>query len=663
MSEIELSREEDSVSSLANLAIKDGLITFAGINSSPADVAAGKNEHLRSFKVNYPARRRSLREDTPRSNGIGMIGKAALFSHSGPKSEVYQRIIRLSPVLRRDTPSKRIGAVATGLGGTNNEIVVFDATFSDPAASHIIQRIMMPAGGKEEAADLAITELQKELFSLVYCTDYDVYATAISYDFEREKPRGTLSEPRAVYTIPQPHAASKPVRPTFRALRFLTPEYLLLLMNLPGRTGAELLILRLFPSTAGEIVARKALPKRMKAATGLDVCVFDADAKTGERQIAVAVVGQDISVEVMTIDYLGTKENAMSKFRHFITLRDVHPHQITGVVFSPFQAPRSSSGSGGNSAGSGSSSNSNSNGRNSKPASRPSTPVEKGPQYLRLATVSVGNTVVVDHFQLTEVSSAAPPPGTVRHILSSARARLLYSSSVVILVSVIALVSAILLQAVLGASSSSSQPGPAASLSIQDSIRSLIYGPKPPSAFSASSSYSSSPSILDANNNDNNIIPLRTLLSQRLTNPDNKNNNNQQQAIVLRPRTGTNPNSDADADSQITAEIHADLDAFVAARKAKAEADAAAEAKAKQASNNANNANANQMPLVDGNDGNDGNDDDSEDSNASNALLKTWDELAEHERAWWTARLLEAGVWAAEGEGGEEVLRGVFFGG
>ena len=642
MSEIELSRDEDSVSSLANLAIKDGLITFAGVNSAPSDIASGKNEHLRSFKINYPAKRRHSQERAQAS--IGMVGKAALFSPGGPKSEVYQRIIRLSPVQRRDTPSKRIGAVATGLGGLKNEVVVFDATFSEPAASHVIQRIV-PAGG-DEAADLAITELQKELFSLVYCTDHDVYATAISYDFELEKPRGALSDPRAVYTIPHPHAASKSARPTFRALRFLTSEYLLLLTNLPGRTGVELLVLRLFPSTAGEIVARKVLPKRMKAATGLDVCMLDADAKTGARQIVVAVVGQDITVEVMTIDYLGTKENAMGKFYKFVTLRDVHPHQMTGVVFSPFQAPRSSSS------------------RSDKPTSRPSTPVEKEPQFLRLATVSMGNTVVVDHFQLTEIS--ASPAGSVRHVLSTARARFMYSSSVVLLVSAIALVSAVIIQAVLGASSGTSD----GTLSVQDGIRSLLYGPGSGLLTSASSSSSSSlsiPSSAPSNSYPASSQPslmdtdtqLRTLLSQRLLNSQTQQNP-QQQAIVLRPHTGTKPSSNIEG--QIAAEIHADLDAFTRANTARSEAKAKAKAKLAQ---KATTQKFNPKSTADDNnkgdndrDENDGNVTDDED-NDSEALLKSWDELSEHDRGWWTERLREAGAWVADE--GEAVLKGVFF--
>ena len=649
MGELELSRDEDSVSSLAHLAVKDGLITFAGINSAPSDVASGKNEHLRSYRINYPTKRRSSQaqaqgqgqgQEQPEGN-IGLIGKAALFAKTGPKSEVYQRIIRLSPVQRRDTPSKRIGAVATGLGGTKNEVVVFDATFSEPAASHVIQRIT-PAGG-EEAADLAITELRKELFSLVFCTEHDVYATTINYDFEIEKPRGALSDRRAVYTIPHSRSASKPGRPVFRALRFLTSEYLLLLSNLPSRTGAELLLLRLFPSAAGEIVARKLLPKRMKAATGLDVCVLDADAKTGARQIVVAVVGQDVTVEVMTIDYLGTKENAMGKFYNFATLRDVHPHQMTGVVFSPFQAPRSSS------------SNGNSSNGKEKSTGRPTTPVEKAPQFLRLATVSMGNTVVVDHFELSEVP--ASPPGSIRYVLSTARSRFLYSSSIVLLVSAIALVSAVLLQAMLGASSGT----PGGTLSVQDSIRSLLHGPRAafsasaslpsPSSSSSPSSISSQPSNRDADTN----IPLRTLLSQRLLNSQSQEQQQQQQAIVLRPRTGTNPSSNVEG--QIAAEIHADLDAFTRANTARTEARAAA-AKAKAQAKAKARANAKAKAKDVEVDEDDGNVTDDED-NDREALLKSWDDLSEHERGWWTERLKEAGAWMVEE--GEAVLKGVFF--
>ncbi|KAK6405468.1 hypothetical protein LTR95_018760, partial [Oleoguttula sp. CCFEE 5521] len=61
--EVDLSRDEDSVQSLASLATKDGLITFAGVNSSQAEQNAGKNEHLRSFEIKYPPRKKQKTED------------------------------------------------------------------------------------------------------------------------------------------------------------------------------------------------------------------------------------------------------------------------------------------------------------------------------------------------------------------------------------------------------------------------------------------------------------------------------------------------------------------------------------------------------------------------------------------------------------------------
>ncbi|KAH0411103.1 eukaryotic translation initiation factor 3 subunit D, partial [Aureobasidium melanogenum] len=117
--EIELSSEEDSITSLATLASKDGLITLAGINSSEADQKAGKNEHLRTFDIRYPKKKQTSdekQEGEAQDGSISFVGKASLFQPAtGPKPETYQRVLRLSPTYKRDSPNKRIGAVATGL--------------------------------------------------------------------------------------------------------------------------------------------------------------------------------------------------------------------------------------------------------------------------------------------------------------------------------------------------------------------------------------------------------------------------------------------------------------------------------------------------------------------------------------------------------------------
>ncbi|KAH0177230.1 hypothetical protein KCU86_g15640, partial [Aureobasidium melanogenum] len=115
--EIELSSEEDSITSLATLASKDGLITLAGINSSEADQKAGKNEHLRTFDIKYPKKKQASeekQEGEAQDGSISFVGKASLFQPAtGPKPETYQRVLRLSPTYKRDSPNKRIGAVAT----------------------------------------------------------------------------------------------------------------------------------------------------------------------------------------------------------------------------------------------------------------------------------------------------------------------------------------------------------------------------------------------------------------------------------------------------------------------------------------------------------------------------------------------------------------------
>ncbi|KAI7122425.1 hypothetical protein KC316_g18136, partial [Hortaea werneckii] len=138
--EIQLSRDEDSVQSLGNLATKDGLITFAGINSSQAQQNAGVNEHLRSFDVKYPPRKKQKTEraDDNEQGEILLIGQRSLFKpSSATKKETYQRLLRLSPAKKRDSGSKRLGAVATGMA-EENEVIVFNATNATPDKEDIV---------------------------------------------------------------------------------------------------------------------------------------------------------------------------------------------------------------------------------------------------------------------------------------------------------------------------------------------------------------------------------------------------------------------------------------------------------------------------------------------------------------------------------------------
>ncbi|KAK1056837.1 hypothetical protein LTR33_013794, partial [Friedmanniomyces endolithicus] len=337
--ELDLSRDEDSVQSLGSLATRDGLITFAGINSSQADQNAGKNEHLRSFELKYPPRKRQRTDisDGDEKGKIEGMGKRSLFKRStAPKSETYQRGLRLSPAQKRETGSKRIGAAATGMA-KDSEIVVFDATSATPQDSDIITRIDLPEG--DEAADMDIAEPETSEFSLAYCTDYDIYEQTYKYDFTAKKAEKTPNGPRRVHQMPYPDAAnaSPKSRSKFRCVRFLNSQNLVTLSNKSNKSGAEFRIFHLYPTGPATLLLTKSLPSRIKSAVSMDVCALDAD-KSGNQQVAIAVAGSDISIEIYVTNYQRATDT-LSPFRSYVTLRDVHQHQMTKLCFSPFHSP------------------------------------------------------------------------------------------------------------------------------------------------------------------------------------------------------------------------------------------------------------------------------------------------------------------------------------
>ncbi|EMC97135.1 hypothetical protein BAUCODRAFT_32874 [Baudoinia panamericana UAMH 10762] len=430
--EVELSRDEDSVQSLANLATKDGLIVFAGINGSQANQNAGKNEHLRSFDVKYPPRKKQRTEkDGAEPKGeIKQIGKRSLFrSAKADKSETYQRILRLSPAHKRESGSKRIGAVATGMA-KSNEIVVFSATSATPSDSDVIARIDLPEDA--EATDLDIVETDESVFSMAYCTDYDIYEQSYKYNFGSKKVEKTPNGPRRVQSMPYPDAKQDPKsRSKYRCLRFLNGQSLVALANKPNKSGAELQIIHLYPTGPASIQLQKTLPSHIRQSVSMDVCALDAD-KNGNCQVIVAIASQDISIEVYVTNYQAATDT-FSPFKHYLILRDVHQHQMTKICFSPFHSPlRAEDPENGAKDASG-----------KEPPRKAETMMHPGPQYVRLASVSYGNTVVVDTFPL---SPFEPKDKHSRYVLNHPSDERFTQISFIVVISLVVLVAAFLIQ-------------------------------------------------------------------------------------------------------------------------------------------------------------------------------------------------------------------------
>jgi hypothetical protein len=366
---VELSRDEDSVTSLAVVhSSETAAIVLAGINSSTADQQSGKNEHLRSFRLGYPPRR-SQNEEADKQEERGAtkagietaaLGKASLFTPATtPKKETYQRLLRLSRT--NDDPGPRLGAIATGLAPAG-EIVVFDPTTDSPGPGDVRKRIQLTQG--EEAADLDLVQSGEGVCLVAYCTDYDVYVSKVYFNSKAKD-----SEPRFVHGTPHPDVfATAGQRPTFRSLRFLTPTLIILLQNLPGRSGAQVLLLEL-PGTEelGVVVLRKVLHRSIKSASALATTLLPAAHPSQNVQHAMAIAGQDISITVLTLDHLPGSSGPL-KLRTHTLLRNVHPLQMTALALSTFLPP-------------------------SDPSNAP-------PQYLKLASTSMSSTVIVHTFPL-----------------------------------------------------------------------------------------------------------------------------------------------------------------------------------------------------------------------------------------------------------------------
>ena len=383
--DIDLSRDEDSVTSLAVAQSTDTSLTaFAGINSSSADQKAGKNEHFRSFRLHHPAKKSLVETEKGKDSPVQAAGKTEALGRTSffkqptaSNKEAYQRKTRLSPAKKNQT---RISAISTGLS-KQNEIVVLRAVAS-PQQSDEIVRISME---ENEVADLDIRPPEEDStnFLLAFCTDYDVFAQPIS-----NQKAGTSAEAKLLYSIPATdRSANSAVKPKFRSLRFLSPRHLLLVQNLPQKSGTELLILSL--GEEAEEFAAITFQKRLsltKAAVALDVCQL-TKSPSGDYQSIIAVAGHTGTIEMLSIEH--SPQKGLGAFKPYQSFKDVHQGPITELTFSKYLGP--------------------------------DTPVstDAPTQTVKLASVSAGQTVVVHTFPL----QSYPPPSakntTPRYVLAS----------------------------------------------------------------------------------------------------------------------------------------------------------------------------------------------------------------------------------------------------
>ncbi|KAK0630815.1 hypothetical protein B0T17DRAFT_529384 [Bombardia bombarda] len=385
VSELDLSRDEDSVNTLAvGPRRKNALTIYAGINSSEASIKKGKNEHFRVFGVDPTPKAKST--SAPK---ITELSRSTLFSSKDP--EAYQRVLRISPPFPE--PSRQVGAVATGLA-KDPQITIFDIPFT--SADGVTPKLRGEIEPAKEAMDLDLLQTGDDEWQLVYCNDYEIYTKDIGG-------KGNKDAPTCVFTMP--HNDS---RPSFRSIRYLSPTFVLAVANLPKAGGVVLQGFRLPKPEQGQAgTARLALsahlPTSVARATGMAVRGLSPraspSAKQENSQFVVAVTGQDSSITIYTLNHQVMGDiNLINRLYPVTTIKAVHPGPISGIAFSRFVPP---------------------------PPSSSKTPTPTPKPTLKLASIgSMGNTCVVHTLPLkkivessstTTTTSASP---TTRYILA-----------------------------------------------------------------------------------------------------------------------------------------------------------------------------------------------------------------------------------------------------
>ncbi|ODA80149.1 hypothetical protein RJ55_03107 [Drechmeria coniospora] len=393
---IDLPRDEDCVMSLA-LAGRKSKSTqiLAGVNSSPAEMAKGINQHLRTLVVESSKSRASA---GVKAAGLTVreLSRTALFEKPSP--DAYQRRLRLAGTT---------GVVSTGMGN-EPQIAVFDTAGGQPRAKGVVELA-------QEAEDVDVVQTGQASFQLAFCHKYELHVLNIS----KKK-----AEPELIFTMPDDDGGARPV---FRSLRYLTPEFILAVANLPGRSGVLIQCLRL-PAAGREragMAATARIPRKMSASALAVVNLAPGStswARAGNTQFLIAVAGNDSSISLYGLEHKASNLlHLLSGLDPICTLKDVHVGgNITGVAFSRFVTPKT----------------------------------HTRQQSVRLASISMQKTVVMHSIPLRKQVETAPARGkdaaapTVRYV-SSMKPRAPSSRPLVAVLTLFVLIMAMVGQAVM----------------------------------------------------------------------------------------------------------------------------------------------------------------------------------------------------------------------
>lgn len=288
---------------------------YAGVNSSPASILKGNNEHLRSIVMEQSKSRASVGLKTPTVK-LAEMSRTSIFSKGDP--EEYQRLLRVAG---------KMGVAASALGKEPG-LAVFEVNGTSLKPKGVLE---LP----REAEDLDIIQTGDDEWQVAYCYKFQVFTINIGKE---------VSDPEEIWVTPE-----ESPRPAFRSIRYLSKDFLLAAVNLPSRSGVLLHGYRLPSKGKPARLAVSARISRNISATALSVTNLNLPSEPGlplgDTQFLVAVASNDSSVSLFGLEhYSSASIDLIRKLYPLCTLKDVHSgSSITGLAFSTFVPPKTHS--------------------------------------------------------------------------------------------------------------------------------------------------------------------------------------------------------------------------------------------------------------------------------------------------------------------------------
>lgn len=336
---------------------------YAGINSSPAELTKGKNEHLRTFAIETAKTRQSSGNKLSAAK-ISELSRSAMFTNQDQGT--FQRLLRVAG---------GVGVAATAMGN-ESQLAVFEAAGASPKVKGVME---LP----QDAEDLDLIQTSDNEFQLAFCYKYELHVVNIGKE---------SSNPELLYTMPEENSE----RPAFRSIRYLSRDFILAASNLPGGKGIILQALRL-PSPGHDktrLAATARIPKAIKA-TAMAVTNLSPPssptAALGDTQFVIAVAANDASVSLYTLEHTTSNNlTLLTKLHPLYTIKEAHGSgNITSLAFSTFVAPKT----------------------------------HLRPQFTKLASTSLEQTAAVHSIPLARYIDKTPrnkkgPPRPVRYVVA-----------------------------------------------------------------------------------------------------------------------------------------------------------------------------------------------------------------------------------------------------